>query len=156
MAGERFDLEPAVRALLRDLGIAPARVLRRAALPADLFARRPIELTVTEYYRFWDALDIEGGVGGHRELAVDIGTAISVELFSPPIFAALSSPDLATAARRLATYKPLIGPLRLDIDATDGLTITCVWPSPATRRPARIGDCRGPGARRADRDAAGR
>ncbi|WP_116950361.1 AraC family transcriptional regulator [Jiangella endophytica] len=138
MAGERFELEPAVKALLHDLGISPARVLRRAALPADLFARRPIELTTPEYYRFWVALDAEGDVAGPRDLAVDIGAAISAELFSPPIFAALCSPDLTTAAERLATYKPLIGPLRLDIDATDGLRITCVWPSGSTP-PALLG-----------------
>ncbi|MFC9689252.1 AraC family transcriptional regulator ligand-binding domain-containing protein [Kribbella sp. NPDC056951] len=126
MAGQRFDLEPSLQALLRDLGLPPARVLRRAQLPADLFAHRPIELSPAEYYRFWEALAAEGG---DRDLAVDIGEAISVEMFSAPIFAALCSPNLATAAQRLAAYKPLIGPLRLDVDTSDALTITCAWPS---------------------------
>ena len=132
MAGERFDLEPSIQALLRDLGISAARVLRRAALPADLFARRPIELSVLEYYRFWEALDAEGGADGDRDLAVDIGKAISVEFFAAPIFAALCSPNLATAAQRLAAYKLLIGPLRMDVDTTDALTIAYVWPSGPT------------------------
>ncbi|MFF0341686.1 AraC family transcriptional regulator ligand-binding domain-containing protein [Kribbella sp. NPDC004875] len=132
MAGERFDLEPSFRALLLDLGISPVRVLRRAALPADLFIRRPIELSIPEYYRFWNALDAEGGTEGDRDLAVDIGRAISVELFSPPIFAALCSPNLTAAVQRLAAYKPLIGPVRLDADSTDALTITYRWPSGAT------------------------
>ncbi|MGW6198742.1 AraC family transcriptional regulator ligand-binding domain-containing protein [Kribbella sp. NPDC055110] len=127
MAGERFDLEPSVQAFVRDLGIAPARVLRRAELPADLFSRRPIELSVPEYYRFWEALDLEGGAD--RDLAVDIGKAISVEFFSPPMFGALCSPDLTAAAQRLAVHKPLIGPLRIDVDSTSALTITYVWPS---------------------------
>lgn len=130
MAGERFDLEPSIRALLRDLGIPTARVLRRAALPADLFTRRPIELAVPEYYRFWEALDVEGRAAGpERDLAVTIGNAISAELFSPPIFAAFCSPDLSTAVQRLAAYKPLIGPVRLDIDTADDLTITYEWPT---------------------------
>ena len=129
MAGERFDLEPSIKALLRDLGINPAPVLRRAGLPADLFARRPIELSIPEYYRFWEALDAEASATGERDLAVEIGKAISVEMFSPPIFAALCSPNLTTAAQRLAAHKPLIGPLRLDLDTNHGLTITYKWPA---------------------------
>ena len=104
VAGERFDLEPSIKTLLRDLGIPPARVLRRSGLPADLFAHRPIELSIPEYYRFWEALDAEASPTGERDLAVEIGKAISVEMFSPPIFAALCSPNLTTAAQRLATF----------------------------------------------------
>lgn len=129
MAGGRFDLDPSIKVLLRDLGISPARVLRRAAMPGDLFARRPAELSVSEYYRFWDAIDAEDHTSdGDRDLAVTIGNAISVELFSPPIFAALCSSDLSTAAQRLAVHKPLIGPMQLDIDTADGVTITYQWP----------------------------
>lgn len=47
------------------------------------------------------------------------------EMFSPPLFAALCSLNLEVAARRIATYKPLIGRMRTDItlDGT-GLTVT--------------------------------
>lgn len=130
MAGERFDLDPSMKLLLRDLGISPARVLRRAALAGDLFARRPAELSIEDYYRFWDAIDAEGRADNRdRELAVAIGDAISVEHFSPPIFAALCSPDLATAMERLAVYKPLIGPIHLDIDNYSGeVSVTYRWP----------------------------
>ncbi|WP_427891356.1 AraC family transcriptional regulator ligand-binding domain-containing protein [Kribbella sp. GL6] len=139
MAGERFDLEPSITALLRDVGIPTARLLRRAGLPADLFVRRPVELSVPEYYRFWDALDAEGqAADSDRDLAVTIGNAISVELFSPPIFAALCSPDLSTAARRLAAYKPLIGPVKLDIATAEDVTITYHWPTGLTP-PALLG-----------------
>ncbi|MFD7024446.1 AraC family transcriptional regulator ligand-binding domain-containing protein [Promicromonospora sukumoe] len=129
MAGERFELEPTAQALLRDVGISPPVVLRRARLPADLFARRPIELSVDEYYRFWTALDAEAG---DRSLAVDIGRALSVEMFSPPLFAALCSTDLTAAARRVATYKSLMGPLRMSAESGEGLTISYSWPTSAT------------------------
>lgn len=132
MTGERFVLEPSFQALLRDIAVSPARVLRRAGLPADLFARRPIELSIDENYRLWDAIDAEGG---ERDLAVEIGNAISVEMFSPPLFAALCSPDLTSAAQRLQAHKPLVGPLRIALDHTDGLTITCAWPAGATPAP---------------------
>ena len=43
--------------------------------------------------------------------------------------AALCSPTLAVAAYRIATYKPLVGPLRLDVaDTADGLQIAYQWP----------------------------
>lgn len=130
MAGDRFDLEPSTRALLRDLGVASARVLRRAHLPADLFSRRPIELTVEEYYRLWQGLDDEARDAGHPDVAVAIGNAISVDLFAVPVFAALCSPDLTTAATRLAAHKPLIGPLRIDVttDTAGRLSIDFRWP----------------------------
>jgi AraC-like DNA-binding protein len=123
----RFTLDPSIKALLKDLGVSPTRVLRRAQLPADLFGRGPVELPLQEYFRLWEALDAESG---DPDLAVAIGRSISVEMFNPPLFAALCSPDLRTAAERVATHKPLIGPLKLRIDNDDeGLTISFRWPS---------------------------
>lgn len=143
MAGDRFDLEPGMKALLRDMAVPVSRVLRRAQLPADLFAHRPIELGVVEYYRFWEALDTEAQAVGHPEVAVVIVNAISVEMFSPPIFAALCSPDLATAATRLAAHKPLVGPLRVDVVTDDAgrLSITPRWPAGPTTPPALLATC---------------
>ncbi|WP_062430371.1 AraC family transcriptional regulator [Herbidospora daliensis] len=126
MASERFTLDPGARALLHDLGISVARVLRRARLPAGVFAQGPVTMTIEEYYRFWEAIDAEAD---DPDLAARIGRALSVEVFNPPIFAALCSADLRTAAERIAAFKPLIGPVRLDVAADrDGLTITFGWP----------------------------
>ena len=130
MAGLSFDLDPSLKVLVHDLGVSPAQVLRRAGLPGDLFARRPAELSIGEYYTFWDAIEAEArNAGRDDDLAVAMCAAISVEHFSPPIFAALCSPDLGTAAQRLAFYKPLIGPIRLEIDTAAAVTITYHWPS---------------------------
>jgi AraC-like DNA-binding protein len=127
MAADRFILDPGVRALLHDLRIPVGRVLRRAALPVGLFQSGPVALTPDEYFRFWDALDAEAQ---NPNLAVAIGQALSVEMFSPPIFAALCSPNLEVAARRIATYKLLIGPLGLDIVLDGaGLTLSYRWPA---------------------------
>jgi AraC-like DNA-binding protein len=128
----RFTLDPSIKALLKDLGVSSTRVLRRAQLPADLFGRGPVDLPPEEYFRLWEALDAESG---DPDLAVTIGRSISVEMFHPPVFAALCSPDLRTAAERIATYKPLIGPLHLRLDNDDeGLTISFRWP-PGTPPP---------------------
>jgi AraC-like DNA-binding protein len=133
MTGDRFTLDPSVRALLRDLRIPAGRVLRRAGLPAGLLNSGPVALTPEEYFRLWEALEAEAQDPG---LAVAIGQAISVEMFSPPLFAALCSPNLEVAARRIATYKPLIGPMEVQItqDST-GLTVTYRWPAGITPPP---------------------
>lgn len=126
MASERFTLDPGTRALLHDLGISVARVLRRAQLPAGVFAHGPVTMTPDEYYRFWAAIDAEAA---DPDLAARIGRTLSVEAFNPPIFAALCSANLRTAAERIAAFKPLIGPVQLDVTAgRDGLTIGFRWP----------------------------
>ena len=127
MASARFTLDPGTRALLHDLRISVGRVLRQAQLPAGVFANGPVTMTVEEYYRFWDAVDAEAA---DPDLPVWIGRAISVEAFNPPIFAALRSADLRTAAERIAAFKPLIGPVALDVTADRrGLTIAYRWPA---------------------------
>src|SRR6266702_3936096 len=145
MAADQFTLDPGIRALLDDLRIPAGRILRLAQLPAGLLQGRPVALAPEEYFCFWDALDAEAD---NPNLAVTIGQAISVEMFSPPLFAALCSPNLQVAAWRIATYKPLIGPMRVDITHdTAGLIVTYRWPAgrtpPCTAtlhhvRPARV------------------
>ena len=126
MTSGRFTLDPGIKVFISDLRMSWPRVLRRASLPGDLLSRGPAMLSTEEYFRFWSALEQEGG---DRDLALDVGQAISVETFSPPIMAALCSPCLTVAAHRIATYKPLVGPLRLDVaDTADGLRISYQWP----------------------------
>ncbi|MFJ9683363.1 AraC family transcriptional regulator ligand-binding domain-containing protein [Streptomyces sp. NPDC101194] len=136
MAPKQFTLDPGTRALLHDLEVSTARVLRRARLPAGLFAHGAVTLTTEEYYRFWDALDAEAA---DPDLAVRIGRALSVEAFNPPIFAALCSANLHTAAERIAAFKPLICPmnLRVTFDRT-GLTIVLHWPEGPTPPPLLV------------------
>ena len=127
MSSGRFTLDPGIKVFVNDLRLSWARVLRRAALPGDLLSRSPPMLSTEEYFRFWTALEEEGG---DRDLALDVGQAITVETFSPPIMAALCSPTLRIAAERIATYKPLVGPLHLDVvDTADGLQIAYQWRS---------------------------
>jgi AraC-like DNA-binding protein len=83
-------------------------------------------LTTEEYYGFWAALEEEGG---DRDLALEVGQAISVEAFSPPIVAALCSPTLTVATQRIAAYKPLVGPLGLSVTkSSQGLRVSYEWP----------------------------
>lgn len=123
---QRFQVQPGWKLLIADMGINPGDVLRLAGLPGDLFTRRDASLTPKEFFALWSGLE---QVAGAEELPLQLGQAISVEAFDPPIFASLCSPDLNTALQRLSTYKRLIGPMKLhvSIDAkVTSATLECL------------------------------
>lgn len=116
----RFRLERTWRLVLRDLGVSPGNLLRRAGVPADLFARDDATVTGEEYFRLCDALAAEAG---DPDIGLRIGQSLTAEMFDPAIFAALCSPDLNTAVERLARFKRLVGPFTLGVDVRDDRTV---------------------------------
>lgn len=134
MSADRYTLVPGTRALLRDLGLSVARVLRSARLPAGILSHDPVVLTPAEYNAFWDAVEAESD---DPDLPASIGRALSVEVFTPPLFAALCSANLRLASERIRAFKPLIGPVTLEVSTTSsGTTLTFVWPE--WHEPARL------------------
>ena len=112
--------------LLSDLGVDVGTVLRQASLPQDLFARESASLTPAEYFALWQAV---AEVDAEPHLPLRYAQHLSMEAFDPPIFAAACSPNLATAAERLARYKQLIGPMKLVATQTDHhLELQFLWP----------------------------
>ena len=59
MSAGGFAVPVGTRALLSDLGVTPANVLRRASLPADLLARPSVRLTPEKYFAFFEAIEAE-------------------------------------------------------------------------------------------------
>ncbi|MCA9668454.1 MAG: AraC family transcriptional regulator ligand-binding domain-containing protein [Myxococcales bacterium] len=136
-----YFVTPAWKVLLADLGVFPSNVLRRAELPGDLFARERAALSTDEFFRLWSSLEQE--VAGDEDLALRIGAAISVEAFDPPVFAALCSPDLNVALRRVAQYKRLIAELTLDVEIDEERTALRVrWPSDEPDPPPSLALCK--------------
>ena len=122
----RYALEPGARAMLADMGLSPAAVLRRAGLRPDLLTNGPVWLSQDEIFSLWRAIEIEAN---HPNLPILIVETLSPDVFAPALFAAVVSSDLNTAARRVAQYKRLIGPLHMDIDVgTRETTISFEWP----------------------------
>ncbi len=121
--------------MLKDLGVNPANVTRRAGLPEDLFTREP-SLSVPEYFRLWQAIQDEVG---EPTLPIQIAKAITSESFSPMLFACLCSPNLATAMQRMATYKRLIAPVKITIEERpEGLWIEKAWSHPHVEAPPML------------------
>ena len=98
--------------LMNDMKIDTNDVLVHARLPADLFNQPEIILSPAEYFQLWQGLE---DAAGDREFGLLLAERLSVEAFDPAIFACICSPDLNTALERLRYYKPLIGPMVLDI-----------------------------------------
>ncbi|TLP73677.1 AraC family transcriptional regulator [Pseudomonas nitroreducens] len=126
MQNKTFPMNIGWQTLLKDLGLQPAHVLRRAGLPDDLLSRGAPGLSPEDYFRFWCALEVEAGDALFPLRLVD---TLSAESFDPPLFAALCSANLMQAVQRLAKYKQLVAPMWLEVDVgKEGeLTLTPHW-----------------------------
>ena len=122
--------------LLRDLGVEPDNVLRRAQLPRDLLTQENARVSVDEYFRLWRAVEAEAA---DPTLPIRIGEALSPEVFHPALFAALCSPDLATALARMGEYKKLIAPMTLVVEeSANGLFVEMRWDDPHLEIPMSL------------------
>jgi len=132
-----YTIDHSWRLILAGLGLRPADVLRRAGLPGDLLNRERATLTQGEYFRLWRGLEQEAA---DPALPIRIGEAISgSEVFDPPIFAALCSPDLDTALGRIARYKALTCPMRLDVQVrAHSTTLGLSWLDAREEPPASL------------------
>ncbi|GMM85894.1 AraC family transcriptional regulator ligand-binding domain-containing protein [Pseudoalteromonas sp. MTN2-4] len=122
---KQFTISPTWQVLLKDMQLEPSMVLALAKLPADLFTRPNATLSVEGYFSLWHGIEL---AAGERSLPLLLAEHLSVEAFDAPLFAAVCSPNLNTALKRLQQYKPLIGPMMMDIKETakwTELTVSC-------------------------------
>lgn len=132
----QYPISPGWRLVLKDVGIAPRHVLRRAGLPEDLFIRERATVDTDEYFALWRALEEEAA---DPRLPLRIGESLTVEAFDPPLFAALCSPDLNTALGRVAHYKRLVCPLKLHLEiGPRTTTLGFEWLGATTTPPAAM------------------
>lgn len=115
----KFVVDFGWQVLLKDLGLSEQDLLRHARLPLDLFAQKAPTLSTEEYFRLWGSLE---HLFDELTFPLKLGQAISVEAFSPPIFACSCSDNLNAALKRLAQFKPLIGPMTLAVDVSANQT----------------------------------
>lgn len=119
VAAPNVHVGKAWRLILTDLGLRSQVVLRHAGLPAGLLDGDGARIPLEDYYALWDSLAREAN---DPELALRLGKVVSVELFDPALFAAICSPDMNTAARRLGEFKRLVGAFSLDVEILNDVT----------------------------------
>lgn len=121
---------------MQDLGISPEAVLRRAHLPADLLARSDASLSSADYFALWLGIEAEAGLTAGPPVPLRIAQALSADWFDPVLFSALCSADLVGALGRIAKYKRLICPMRLEVETTARrTTLTMHWTEPGATPP---------------------
>lgn len=131
-----YPVSPAWHLLMRDLSIPPAAVLQRAGVPGDLLTREHATVTADQFCRMMWALEAEAA---DPTLAIRIGEALSFEMFDPPVFAAMCSPDLNTALERLSRYKQLCAPVAFDVTVGRDVTkLAVVWSAPSSTPPVLL------------------
>jgi hypothetical protein len=59
MRASGYALDTTWRTLLKDLGVAPADVLRRVGLADDLLQQPTVRLAAEDYYRLWRSIETE-------------------------------------------------------------------------------------------------
>ena len=116
---KKFTIDFGWQVILKDLHLSEQDLLRYARLPLDLFSKRSSTLTIEEYFRLWQGFEY---LFDDPAFPLRLGQSVSVESFSPPIFACFCSADLNAAFTRLAQYKPLIGPLTLKVTQSKNQT----------------------------------
>jgi AraC-like DNA-binding protein len=102
--------------ILRDLGIDEETVLKVARQPRGLFDGDGSYVGLDDLYALYAAVE---KLSTDPTLALRTGSIVSIELFDPALFAAICSPDMNTAVRRLADFKRLVGAFELGIVPTD-------------------------------------
>lgn len=115
----KFVIPPSWKLLFQDLGLSIEEVLAFAGLPRGLFNQQKVQLSPAQYFQLWHGIDL---AAQGRDMPLEFAKAMSLEFFDVPIYAAICTPNLNAAAKRLQEYKPLIGPMILDIEQTTEFT----------------------------------
>lgn len=108
------------------MGLPVANTLRAAGLSPSLFDNLPVNLGAASYFHFWKAMEDHCDM---REIPLLITQALDIEVFSTPLYAAVCSHNLRQAARRVAFYKALTGPIIINVEEdASHLMLTLKWP----------------------------
>lgn len=122
--------------MLQQLGPPMSDILRRVGLPDDLLWQRTARLAPVDFYRLWDEVSLSLGPDA---IALWVCGAVRAEAFAPALFASLCSPNLIVALERLARFKALVAPIRLEVIETDGgVTARVHWPPGEMQPPASL------------------
>lgn len=102
------------------LKISPERVMRRAGLPPDYFEHEGKGSTAEQFFALFQAVYEEAK---REDLSLFIGKTYAHGPFVPAIFAFSCSPNIESGLTRLALFKPLLAPLKLDVQRHDDRVI---------------------------------
>lgn len=104
---KQFRVPGMLATRLEESGISVAAVLRRAALPQDLFQQTRILVSTPELFALWRAI---AEISQDDSIGLKLGTETRTERFHPMGIAALSNETFGAAIKHMAHYKKLSAP----------------------------------------------
>jgi hypothetical protein len=103
----RFRVSSTLPRKLKDLGLSPDAVLRRAGLPIDLFKLDRILVSTEDFFALHRGI---AEASSDPAIGLKLGTEERVERYDPVKLAALSARSFRDAIERSSRYKQLTCP----------------------------------------------
>src|ERR1700687_3257599 len=121
----RFRVSSTLPRKLKELGLSPDTVLRRAGLPIGLFKQDRILVSTAQFFALHRGI---AEASNDPAIGLRLGTEERVERYDPVKLAALSARSFRDAVERLSRYKQLTCPegIRL-IERGNECAIQFVW-----------------------------
>lgn len=110
-----YRLDGKYHTILDRYGVNTGRALKEIGLPEDFLESEEPAMTVTQYYRFIDAI---GKQRPPAEVAIDAAKSELAIKQSPEIYAAYQSQNARQCIRRIGMYKQILGLVRYHIEET--------------------------------------
>ena len=130
----RFRVASTLPGRLEALGISPVMVLRHAGLPSGLFSQEKILVSAKELMALRRGIST---VSSDPATGLKLGIVERPELYDPIAIAALSTRSFRHALHRLARYRLLTCPERIEItESADECCVRFTWLSTDEPKPA--------------------
>ena len=108
-----FPMADTIQRICLAMNVDADRVVRRAGLPRDFLKNEGRGATPSQALAGWSALEAEYT---QPDFARRLAKALAHAPLNSAMFAFSCSPDVETGLRRLAVFKPLVGPVRLNFE----------------------------------------
>jgi AraC-like DNA-binding protein len=121
----KFRVSSVVPQRLEELGIPPAAVLRHAGLPVDLFGQEKILVSTVELFAIYKGIT---ELASDPVIGLKLGSEERTERYDPIAIAALCTRSFRDALERLARYKQLTCPEKIEIlEQADECSVRFAW-----------------------------
>ncbi|SET25402.1 AraC family transcriptional regulator [Paenibacillus sp. NFR01] len=121
---DRIKMPPGFWEGVRQLGIAPHDIVRKAGLPLTIIAESAV--TTAQYYAIWQAYsDLAGDTA---QGIIKLATVYETTKYPPTVMATYHARDFRDALHRMVRYKQLCPPESLNmIEEGEACTIELEW-----------------------------
>lgn len=131
---DRCRLPPAFWRAIQAVGLAPAAILRQARLPASLHINPEAFVSTEQFFALWTAIET---LSPSPDIGIQLVEATETSVYPPSMLAAFYARDYRDGLHRIARFKRLCTPEKLNLLEADGeCVITNHWLFSAGPAPA--------------------